>query len=87
MFLREAHKIFEETCKNISFSKLCSLRSKNVLLLKNFPMHENFRLKLKVLKITHDGEWCKNNLCQCNNSNLNSGCWKGKMLDLWKWEN
>ena len=71
--------MFGETFQKISFSKFCNLRPKNVLLLKNSPidqckckLHENFRLKLKVLKIIYGGEWRKNNSCQCNNSNLNS---------------
>ena len=84
MFLREAYKMFEETFQKISFPKFCTLRAKKVFLLKNSPIdqckykfHENFRLKLKALKIIYDREWWKTNLCQCNDSNLNLDCWKG----------
>ena len=85
MFLREAHKMFQETFQKISFSKFCSLKPKNILLLKNSSIdqwkckfRENFRLKLKALKIIYDKECWKNNLCEFNNSNLNSGGWKGR---------
>lgn len=85
VFLREAYAIYKETVtedKLVGFSKFCSLRPKNVLLLKNTPMdqckckhHENFRLMLKALKVNYDGGWWDNVLC--NSNSLQSQCWLG----------
>lgn len=84
MFLKEAFYIFKEENPNIKigYSKFCSLRPKNVLLLKETPadqckckIHENFILKLKSLspKCTYSSEFWKNVLCD---DNLDSFCWK-----------
>ncbi|XP_063228207.1 uncharacterized protein LOC134534095 isoform X1 [Bacillus rossius redtenbacheri] len=82
MFLHEAFYIFKEENPDykISYSKFCSLRPKNVLLLKETPaeqckcrIHENFILKLKALKHTYNNEFWKNLLC---NDCLNSLCWQ-----------
>lgn len=58
MYLKEAFFIFKESNLNveIGFSKFCSLRPKNVLLMKETPahqclckIHQNFMLKLSAL--------------------------------------
>lgn len=62
VFLKEAFSMFKEENLDfqIGFSKFCSLRPKNVLLLKNTPSeqckcktHENFKLKLRGLHYTY----------------------------------
>ena len=84
MFLREAFHIFKEECPNlqIGFSKFCSLRPKNVLLLKSTPSeqckcknHENFILKLKSLQYHYSDDFWKSHFYD---STLNSDCWKNK---------
>ncbi|XP_071034011.1 uncharacterized protein [Parasteatoda tepidariorum] len=84
MFLREAFSIFKEENPtfNICFSKFCSLRPKNVLLMKNTPseqckckIHENFTLKLKSLRYEYSNRFWENCLC---NINLDSKCWKNE---------
>jgi len=82
MFLREAFDIFKKDNPEveIGFSKFCSLRPKNVLLLKNTPadqckclIHENFILKLKALGLTYDNAFWEQILC---NDSSNSKCWQ-----------
>ncbi|KAF2892249.1 hypothetical protein ILUMI_13926, partial [Ignelater luminosus] len=82
LFLREAFAIFKQDSPNIKlgFSKFCSLRPDNVLLLKHMPLeqckcklHENFAMKLKGLKITYSQKFWDDILC---NVSLNSSCWK-----------
>jgi len=85
MFLREAYAVFQEMHPdiNISFSKFCSLRPQNVLLLKDTPtdqcrcrLHENFRLKLKSLAISQDQSFWDKILC--DPVGLHSECWRGQ---------
>lgn len=84
MFLREAYAIFQSLHPDVvSFSKFCSLRPENVLLLKNSPvdqcrcrLHENFRLKLKSLIGDYDQSFWEKILCYPND--LHSDCWKGQ---------
>lgn len=76
IFFREAYAMYKNTVtedKLVGLSKFCSLRSKNVLLLKNTPMdqckckhHENFQLMLKALKVNYDGGWWEDVLCNSN---------------------
>lgn len=82
MFLHEAFCVFKEENEEVKvgFSKFCSLRPKNVLLLKETPaeqckcrLHENFILKLKALKYTYNNDYWKNLLCD---DSLNSLCWQ-----------
>lgn len=82
MFLHEAFSVFKEENQEvkIGFSKFCSLRPKNVLLLKETPaeqckcrLHENFIMKLKALKYTYNNDFWKNLLCD---DSLNSPCWQ-----------
>ena len=72
MYLKEAHAIFTELYQEskISFSKFCSLKPKNVLLLKRQPLdqckcetHENFRLKLAALDVNIDHHFWSGILC------------------------
>lgn len=82
MFLKEAFFIFKEENPDfeIGFSKFCSLRPKNVLLLKSTPteqckciIHENIFYKLKALHYAYSNEFWKNILCDIT---LNSECWQ-----------
>ncbi|KAF2899444.1 hypothetical protein ILUMI_06732 [Ignelater luminosus] len=87
LFLREAFAIFKQDSPNIKlgFSKFCSLRPDNVLLLKDTPskqckckIHENFSMKLKGLKITYSQKLWDDILC---NVSLNS-CYCKNMCDV-----
>lgn len=82
VYLREAYYMFREINPNfeIGFSKFCSLRPKNVLLLKEMPteqckckIHENFILKLKAMQIDYSNDFWVQNLCD---SSRNSCCWQ-----------
>ncbi|KAF8793879.1 hypothetical protein HNY73_001911 [Argiope bruennichi] len=84
MYMKEAHALFKEENPsiNIGYSKFCSLRPKNVLLLKDTPSdqckcksHENFILLLKGLNIDYNNDFWKEVLC---NSDLESKCWETK---------
>lgn len=84
MYLREAFCIFNEINPNIEigFSKFCSLRPKNVLLMKDTPSdqckcitHENFMFKVKGLKQTYCNDWWCMILCD---PSLNSKCWRNE---------
>jgi len=85
MFIREAFALFKEFNPDVSvsFSKFCSLRPPNVLLLKNSPvdqckcrLHENFRLKMKSLGVEYDQSWWQKVLC--TSGDLLSQCWKSE---------
>lgn len=82
MFLKEAFAVFKEENPEIKigFTKFCSLRPKNVLLMKNTPseqckckVHENFIMKLKGLKISYSQKFWHDYLCD---TSLKSRCWK-----------
>lgn len=84
LYLREAFAIFKEVIPDygIGFSKFCSLRPKNVLLMKDTPSdqcrcvtHENFTLKLKGLKEIYSNDWWNKILCEVS---MNSLCWKNE---------
>lgn len=84
MYLREAFCIFKEfnSSIKIGFSKFCSLRPKNVLLMKDTPSdqckcitHENFMFKVKGLKQNYCNDWWCKILCD---PSLNSKCWKNE---------
>ena len=85
VFLREAYSMYEELHPNntVGFSKFCSLRPKNVLLLHDTPadqcrckVHENLILKLKGLQIKYDSTtFWESVLCD---TSLNSNCWQSK---------
>lgn len=84
MYLREAFCIFKEFNPNIEigFSKFCSLRPKNVLLIKDTPSdqckcitHENFMYKVKGLKQNYCNNWWCKILCD---PSLDSKCWKNE---------
>lgn len=85
MYLREAFEIFKSSFPdiNIGFSKFCSLRPKNVLLLKDTPRdqckcmkHENFINMLSGLNLSYSNSFWENILCDSND--LCGICWKGK---------
>ena len=85
MFMREAFALFKEFNPDVSvsFSKFCSLRPPNVLLLENSPVdqckcrhHENFRLKMKSLGVEYDQSWWQKVLC--TSGDLLSQCWKSE---------
>lgn len=82
MHLKEAYALFkaENQDLKIGYSKFCSFRPQNVLLMKDTPcdqckckIHENFILLLKGLRITYNNDFWEKVLC---NSDLNSDCWK-----------
>ena len=84
MFLKEAFSVFKEENQElvIGFSKFCSLRPKNVLLLKNTPsdqckckVHENLILKLKALKYSYSNSFWEKILCDVK---INSACWQNR---------
>lgn len=86
MFLKEAYYIFKESNPNfkIGFSKFCSLRPKNVLLVNETPAyqclcktHENFILKINALSPQHmySNKFWTNVLCD---NSLDSVCWKNE---------
>lgn len=84
LYLREAFCIFKEFFPNIEigFSNFCSLRPKNVLLMKDTPSdqckcltHENFMFKLKGLKQNYCNDWWTMILCD---PSLDSKCWKNE---------
>lgn len=84
MFLREAYELYctaNEETSCVSFSKFCSLRPQNVLLLKDSPVdqckcrhHENFRLMLIGLGVPYDTTFWEKILCD---TSLGSTCWAG----------
>lgn len=86
MFLREVYAIYKSSViKPLSFSKFCSIRPKNVLLLKDTPIdqcrckiHENFSMMLIAVQIKYDDQWWKNILC--NNEDYLAACWKGNCI-------
>ncbi|GBM13664.1 hypothetical protein AVEN_148187-1 [Araneus ventricosus] len=80
--MKEALALFQEENPsiNIGYSKFCSLRPKNVLLVKDTPSdqckcksHENFILLLKGLNINYNNDFWKEVLC---NSDSGSECWE-----------
>ncbi|GBL98741.1 hypothetical protein AVEN_8634-2 [Araneus ventricosus] len=82
MYMKEALALFKEENPsiNIGYSKFCSLRPKNVLLVKDTPSdhckcksHENFILLLKGLNINYNNDFWKEILC---NSDSGSECWE-----------
>lgn len=84
MYLREAFCILKELNPNIQigFSKFCSLRPKNVLLIKDTPsdqckcmIHENFMYKVKGLKQNYSNDWWSKILCD---PSLDSKCWNNE---------
>ena len=87
VFLREAFCMFKDLHPDIEihFSKFCSLRPPNVLLLHNTPQevckcktHEDFMYKLKGLGIQYDSNFFKTYLCQ---EDMESECWKNECFD------
>ncbi|XP_055841543.1 uncharacterized protein LOC129908803 isoform X1 [Episyrphus balteatus] len=87
VYLREAFSIFKEFHPDIEiqFSKFCSLRPKNVFLMKDTPsehckcvIHENFILKLKALKIGYSNDWWGKVLCD---PQMDSKCWNNECDD------
>ena len=79
LYLREAHVIFKDTIKSISFSLFCDLRPRNVLLLGDSPKdqckcltHENLFYKLSALGIEYSSDFWKDVLCD---DSPNSKCW------------
>ena len=88
MYMREAYAIFSAAHPELelSFSKFCKLRPRNVLFLKNTPIdqckcqiHENFRLKLKGLGIEYSNNWWDS--CLCGSNDFHGDCWKGICLE------
>ena len=72
MFLKAVYELFKQFYPDITvgFSKFASLRSANVLLLKdqhpdmgNCEIHVNFLLKIKGLGITYDEHFWPSILC------------------------
>lgn len=87
MFLREAFALFQQCHPNVAvgLSKFCSLRPKNVLLLKHqaadhckCQIHENFMYKLKGLGICYDDEFWQTVLCDGSYGDFSSLCWRGE---------
>ena len=86
VFLREAHALFKGHHLNICFSKFCSLRPRNALLLKSSPadqcrcrIHKNFIMRLQGLKIAYDSTlFWDSILCDVS---LNSKCWQNMCDD------
>ena len=85
MYLREAHHIFQQTHRYISFTVFCKLQPVNVLLLGDSPKdqckcmtHENFFLKLEALDIEYTSYYWNSILCDAT---LNSDCWCEKCKD------
>ena len=70
MYLREAYAVFKETVadgEGCSFSAICKLRPKHVLLLVDTPkeqckcqIHENFFMKLEAMGCSYDKDFWGN---------------------------
>ena len=84
MFLREAHQVYSHVHADlpVKFSKFCSLRPNNVLLLSGSQkdqckcmIHENLFLKLDALGIIYGSSFWNEVLCS---TDLNNNCWLSK---------